>query len=125
VRYEKTDDEGWGPQKTIPPPSTRKTPQGRVIDGNAGAPPACSRFLTTDLLQRARQRYVERGTRAQRDYDGLYPSLNASFSVSDQIVVRAAYARTIGRPNLGSSCRAPLSPSPPWPPPPSPSPIRA
>jgi iron complex outermembrane receptor protein len=36
----------------------------------------------------------------KRDYDGYYPSLNASFSVSDQIVVRAAYARTIGRPNI-------------------------
>lgn len=101
VRYEKTDDEGWGPLND-PSAQYQKDAQGRVIDGNpaqAGVQPV---FLTTDLLQRARQRYVERGTRAQRDYDGLYPSLNASFSVSDQIVVRAAYARTIGRPNLGS-----------------------
>jgi len=73
-----------------------------VIDGNpttAGVQPV---FLSNDLLVRARQRYVERGTHAKRDYDGYYPSVNASYSVSDNLVLRAAYARTIGRPNVSA-----------------------
>lgn len=101
VRFEKTEDEGWGPTND-PSAQYQKDASGRVIDGNpnqAGVQPI---FLSNDLLVRARQRYVERGTRAKRDYDGLYPSLNASFSVSEHLVVRGAYARTIGRPNVTS-----------------------
>jgi iron complex outermembrane receptor protein len=99
ARFEKTEDEGWGPSND-PSAQYQKDANGRVIDGNpttAGVQPI---FLSSDLLVRARQRYVERGTHAKRDYDGLYPSLNASYSVSDNLVLRAAYARTIGRPNV-------------------------
>ena len=99
VRFEKTEDEGWGPMND---PSTqyRKDAAGRVIDGNltqAGIQPI---FLTNDLLERARLRYVERGTHAKRGYDGYYPSLNATYSVSENLVIRGAYARTIGRPDV-------------------------
>ena len=101
VRFEKTEDEGWGP-KNDPAAQYQKDAQGRVVDGNpavAGVQPV---FLSNDPLVRARQRFVERGTTAKRDYDGYYPSLNASYSVTDNLVVRAAYARTIGRPNISS-----------------------
>ena len=99
VRFEKTEDEGWGP-KNDPSAQYERDAQGRVIDGNpalAGIQPI---FLSNDLLVRARQRYVERGTHSTRDYSGYYPSLNASFSLSDKLVARGAYARTIGRPNI-------------------------
>ena len=99
VRYEKTEDEGWGP-KNDPSAQYQKDAQGRVIDGNAAQAGVQPIFLSNDLLVRARQRFTERGTHAERDYDGLYPSLNASFSLSESWVVRAAYARTIGRPNV-------------------------
>src|SRR6185295_18620911 len=49
---------------------------------------------------RARQRFVERGTHAKQDYSGYYPSLNATYSVSENLVFRGAYARTLGRPNI-------------------------
>jgi TonB-dependent receptor len=101
VRFEKTTDEGWGPLND-PSAQYQKDASGHVIDSNpttAGVQPI---FLTNDLLARARLRYVERGTHAERDYDGYYPSLNASYSVSDNLVLRAAYARTIGRPNVTS-----------------------
>ncbi len=101
VRFEKTEDEGWGPLND-PSAQYQKDASGRVLDGNptqAGVQPI---FLTNDLLARARLRYVERGTQAKRDYDGFYPSLNASYSITDNLVVRAAYARTIGRPNVSA-----------------------
>lgn len=99
VRFEKTEDEGWGPLND-PAAQYQRDAAGRVIDGNpnqAGVQPV---FRSNDPLVRAQQRYVERGTHAERDYDGYYPSVNATYSVSENLVVRAAYARTIGRPNI-------------------------
>lgn len=99
VRYEKTEDEGWGPSND-PAAQYQRNAAGQLVDGSpnqAGLQPV---LITTDPLARARLRYVAYGTHAKRDYDGLYPSLNASYSVSENLVVRAAYARTIGRPNV-------------------------
>jgi TonB-dependent receptor len=101
VRLEQTEDEGWG-AKSDPSAQYQKDAAGRVVDGNpalAGVQPI---FLTNDLLARAKQRYVERGTHARRDYSGYYPSVNATFSLSENLVLRGAYARTIGRPNVTS-----------------------
>lgn len=101
VRFEKTEDEGWGPLND-PSAQYQKDASGRVIDGNpaqAGVQPVP---VTTDALALRKLRYVERGTHAERDYSGYYPSLNTSFSVSENLVLRAAYARTIGRPNISS-----------------------
>ena len=101
VRFEKTEDEGWGPLND-PSAQYQKDSSGRVIDGNvttAGIQPI---FLTNDLLARARLRYTERGTHATRSYDGYYPSLNTTFTITDQLIVRGAYARTIGRPNISA-----------------------
>ena len=99
VRMEKTNDEGWGPSND-PSAQYQKDAAGRVVDGSptvAGVQPI---FLSNDLLVRARQRYVERGTHAQRDYRGYYPSINTTYSISENLVLRGAYARTIGRPNI-------------------------
>lgn len=101
VRFEKTEDKGWGPLND-PSAQYQKDARGNVVDGNpaqAGLQPI---FLSNDPLVRARQRYVERGTSARRDYDGLYPSLNASLNVAENFVLRGAYARTIGRPNTSA-----------------------
>ncbi|MES2696415.1 MAG: TonB-dependent receptor, partial [Verrucomicrobiota bacterium] len=101
VRFEKTEDEGWGPLND-PTAQYQKDANGRVVDGNPTTVGVQPIFLTNDLLARARQRYVERGTHAEQDYDGLYPSLNASYSITENLMVRAAYARTIGRPNVSA-----------------------
>lgn len=37
---------------------------------------------------------------AQRDYDYLLPSINARYSFSDQLILRAAYSQTISRPRF-------------------------
>ncbi len=101
VRFEKTNDEGFGPRND-PSAQYQKDANGRVIDGNATTAGVQPIFLSNDLLVRARQRYVERGTHASRSYDGYYPSLNATLTITDNLVLRAAYARTIGRPNVSA-----------------------
>lgn len=96
VRLEQTEDDGQG---SLDDPSAQyqKDARGNLVRNAAGQPI----FLTNDLVARARLRYVERGLHAARDYRDLYPSLNATYSVSDRLLLRGAYARTIGRPALG------------------------
>jgi TonB-dependent receptor len=98
-RFEKTADKGWG-ARNDPSAQYRKDAAGNLIDGNPTVPGVQPDLITTDAVARAKLRYVERGTHTKRDYSGLYPSLSASFNVTDQLVLRGAYARTIGRPNV-------------------------
>jgi hypothetical protein len=45
--------------------------------------------------------HIERGYRANRAYDGYYPSLHLNYNdVTEKLILRGAYARTYGRPNL-------------------------
>jgi iron complex outermembrane receptor protein len=95
VRFERTEDEGAGVLNDI-----RRTYQqdssGRLILDAAGRPIR----VTTNALEIARLQYTRKGSRAQNSYDGFYPSLNTSYTITPGLVARAAYARTIGRPNF-------------------------
>jgi iron complex outermembrane receptor protein len=94
-RYERTDDEGTGPL-VDPSAQYRKNANGTLArDANNRLIP-----LTTNPLEVSRLIYRERGTYTKINYDDFYPSLNASYEVRDDLVLRAGYARTIGRPNL-------------------------
>lgn len=44
--------------------------------------------------------YQERSSHAGQSYDGLYPSINANYVITENLILRAAYARTIGRPDV-------------------------
>jgi iron complex outermembrane receptor protein len=99
VRYERTEDEGWGPLND-PSAQYQKDARGNIVDGNPAAAGIQPVFLTNDLLARAQLRYKERGSHTERHYDGFYPSLNATFSIRDDLVARFGFARTIGRPPL-------------------------
>lgn len=96
VRYERTEDDGRGPLNDLGATYQRDA-SGKFIRN-----PANNQLIkiTTNALANARLQYTERGVAKKTDYDGLYPSLNATYSFSDNIVLRAGYARTIGRPEL-------------------------
>jgi TonB-dependent receptor len=95
VRFEETSDAGWGPLQD-PTAQYQKDARGALVRNAAGAPI----LITTDTLQRAQLRYQRRGTHVERTYRDFYPSLNASYSLRQDLVLRAAYAETIGRPDL-------------------------
>jgi iron complex outermembrane recepter protein len=95
VRFEETADEGWGPLQD-PTAQYQKDARGNVVRNAAGSPI----LITTDALERAKLRYQRRGTRVEKSYHGFYPSVNASFSLRQDLVLRAAYAETIGRPDF-------------------------
>lgn len=95
VRYERTADEGTGPL-VDPSAQYRKNANGSLArDANNRLIP-----LTTDPLQAALLTNRARGIYTKINYDDLYPSFNASYELRDDLLLRAGYARTIGRPNL-------------------------
>ena len=97
VRYERTDDEGRGPLNDLRA-TYQQDANGNLIRNAAGVPLKVS----TDALTLARLQYKERGSYTKKHYDDFYPSLNASYTLSENFVARAAYASTIGRPDLAS-----------------------
>lgn len=97
ARLERTDLEGWGPLNDVFAEYQRDA-NGDFIRNAAGQ----RILITTDALARAKLRFKERGAHAKSNYNGLYPSLNATYNISDELVLRAAYARTIGRPEVST-----------------------
>ena len=93
VRFERTQDEGYGPLNDLKA-TLRQDSNGNLLRDAAGR----TIPVTTDPVQRALLQFKERGAYAKRSYDGYYPSFNGSYNISDTVVARVAYARTIGRP---------------------------
>lgn len=96
ARFERTDDVGAGPLNDIRA-TYQQDANGNLIRNAAGQPVR----VPGDALALARLQYRERASFTDRHYSDLYPSFNSSYSLTDNVVVRAAYARTIGRPDLG------------------------
>lgn len=72
VRFESTKDEGLGP-----------------LTRGGG--------LTLAAVQ---ANWRERGLRVSQQYEGYYPSFHANFNVTENLIARFAYARTLGRPDF-------------------------
>ena len=46
--------------------------------------------------------YTRRGATAEENYSDTYPSVNLTYSIRDNLLLRAAYNRAVGRPDLGN-----------------------
>jgi TonB-dependent receptor len=95
VRYERTDNDGAGALNDIRA-TYQQDASGNLVRNAAGQLVRVS----TDALTLARLQFTERGSRGKKNYGDYYPSLNASYSFTENFVARAAFARTIGRPDL-------------------------
>ncbi len=95
ARAEKTEVEGWGPLNDVFA-IYRRNADGSFVRDAAGA----RVLVTTDALARAQLQFKERGAHSDNNYSGLYPSLNATYNLTENLLLRAAYARTIGRPDV-------------------------
>ncbi len=95
LRYERTEDYGEGP---LVDPTAQYV---RNADGSLARTAANALIpITTNALEVAKLVYTERGIRQKTTYDGFFPSLNATYNLTKDWLLRAGYARTIGRPNL-------------------------
>lgn len=93
VRYERTADEGVGALRDRNA-IYQHDASGNLVRGANNQPV----LITSDALAQAKLQYIERGNHAARSYGDYYPSLNASFSIRPDLMLRLAYARTLGRP---------------------------
>ena len=94
-RFERTEAEGRGPLNDLNAQYQRDA-RGNFIRNAAGQ----RVLITNDALALRKLRFQERAAHAQRTYDGFYPSLNATYTLSEALLLRAGYAHTLGRPNL-------------------------
>jgi TonB-dependent receptor len=99
VRFEKTVDNGIGglvDQERV----WQRNPDGSFVRNAAGQrvrrPEAgAAGSLTESLLIRE-----YRASFTRKEYDGYYPSLHFTFNAAENILLRAAWAKTYGRPNF-------------------------
>ncbi|MDO8543113.1 MAG: TonB-dependent receptor [Opitutaceae bacterium] len=95
ARYERTDDKGAGALNDVRA-IYQQDANGNLLRNAAGQ----LIRVSTDALTTARLQYKERASFAKKHYGDTYPSLNASYSFTENFVARAAFAQTIGRPDL-------------------------
>ena len=99
VRFEKTIDDGIGGtnnadavcQRNADGSYVRNAAGQRIRRTDAGA----AGSLAESLLTRSYRSFF-----THREYDGYYPSLHLTFNASENLLVRAAWAKTYGRPNF-------------------------
>ena len=96
VRVEQTNTEAFGPLNE-PALNYRRDAAGNVILTNGRPTPIVA---NTNSLEYSRLTYIDRGARAEKEYLRWFPSLNASFNLRDNLIARAAYYHSIGRPNF-------------------------
>ncbi|HEU5080746.1 MAG TPA: TonB-dependent receptor [Opitutaceae bacterium] len=100
VRYERTRDRGYG-YKQDNSAIYQKDANGDPIIGADGKP-----LLLPELAGTVKEGpeqnaliYTRRGTYNARSYDGFFPSIDATYKITDTFLLRAAFAKTIGRPS--------------------------
>jgi iron complex outermembrane recepter protein len=74
--------------------------------------------ITTDPLQSLQLTRIERGARTDKEFLNLFPNINASYNLRENLIVRSAYFYSIGRPDLGqyaSGITLPNTDNPPAP----------
>ncbi len=97
VRMEKTTDEGQG-MLFNPNAVFVQNPDGTFARNAQGARIRGTEAGAVGSMEELRLTRTERAYRANRTYDGYYPSLHVSYEVRENLLVRAAYAKTYGRP---------------------------
>jgi iron complex outermembrane receptor protein len=95
VRAEQTNIDARGPLND-PTRNFQRNAAGQVILGANGRPVP----IASDPLGIARLTLIDRGAKAEKEYLRLFPSINASYNVRENLIARAAYYTSVGRPNF-------------------------
>lgn len=99
LRYEQTNTDGRG-ALSDPSADYVRTADGTFARNAAGARIRKPEAGAVGSLESLRLTLKERAARASRTYDGSYPSLHLNHNVSDNLILRLAYAKTYGRPDF-------------------------
>jgi iron complex outermembrane receptor protein len=96
VRAEQTNINAEGPL-TDPTRNYQRDSAGRVQRAANGTPLLL--VPTSNALGVSQLTFLERGTHAAKEYLRLFPSLNVSYNIRENLIARAAVYRSVGRPN--------------------------
>jgi iron complex outermembrane receptor protein len=96
LRAEQTNVDAQGPL-TDPTRNYRRDASGNVILTNGRPTPIVT---NTNSFDYSKLTYLDRGQRTEKEYLRWFPSLNASFNLRDNLIARAAYYHSIGRPDF-------------------------
>jgi iron complex outermembrane recepter protein len=99
ARYEKTTTEGEG-VRFDPGAVWVRNPNGSFAHNAAGARIRKAEAGAIGSMDELRLTRQERGYFAKRSYDGYYPSIHLTYNVKENLLARAAYAKTYGRPDF-------------------------
>ena len=105
VRAEQTNVSAQGPLSD-PTRNFQRDAAGRVVTVASPTPADPNRrvpaliFPTTNALAVSQLTLLDRSARAEKEYLRLFPSLNASYTLRENLVARAAYYTSVGRPNF-------------------------
>ena len=99
VRFEQTIDDGQGALTNADAVWLRDA-SGAYVRTAAGARIRRPEAGAASSLEQIALTRKERGAFAHRTYDGYYPSLHLTYSATENLLVRLAYAATYGRPNF-------------------------
>lgn len=94
VRFEQTNVEGEGPLTDLSR-NVKRDSAGKPILNNGVPVP-----ITTVPLEISKLTLLERAARAEKEYLRMFPSLNASYNILDNLIARAAFSTSIGRPDF-------------------------
>ena len=97
VRFEKTENKGEGVLSN-PDAVWQRNANGSYLLVN-GARVRRADAGTAGSIEELRLIRRERSYKAQREYDDFYPSIHLSYDITDNIIARFAYAKTLGRPD--------------------------
>jgi iron complex outermembrane receptor protein len=95
VRAEQTNVKAEGPL-TDPSRNYQRDARGAILRAANGQP--LTLLPASDALGVSRLTFLDRGAQARKEYLRWFPSLNASYGVRENLVARAAYYYSIGRP---------------------------
>jgi TonB-dependent receptor len=97
LRLEQTNVEALGPLDD-PTRNFQRNANGTPILGTNGRPLLV--VPTSNALGVSQLTYLERGLKAEKEYLRIFPSLNAAYSLRENLIARAAYYYSVGRPDF-------------------------
>jgi iron complex outermembrane recepter protein len=95
LRVEQTNVKAQGPL-TDPERNFQRDANGNVLRDSNGVPLP----IATDPLAISQLTFIERGARVEKEYLRLFPSINAGYNIRDNVIARAAFYESVGRPNF-------------------------
>ena len=99
VRYEKTTGEGRG-ALNIPGNAFERTASGDFAVTATGARIRRPEAGVAGSFEDISLVWIEKAARSKRVYDDFFPSLHINYNITERLMVRAAYAKTYGRPDF-------------------------